>query len=54
MLCYVMQKSFNEMQTWISELKQLGPPNIVLAIAGNKSDLEQERRVSVHYLEFHS
>lgn len=39
------EKSFNEMQTWISELKQLGPPNIVLAIAGNKSDLEQERRV---------
>lgn len=40
-----MQKSFDEMQTWITELKQLGPPNIVLAIAGNKNDLESERRV---------
>ena len=33
------------MQTWITELKQLGPQNIVLAIAGNKSDLENERQV---------
>ena len=33
------------MQTWITELKQLGPQNIVLAIAGNKSDLEDQRRV---------
>ena len=33
------------MQSWITELKQLGPQNIVLAIAGNKSDLEQQRKV---------
>ena len=35
------------MQTWITELKQLGPQNIVLAITGNKSDLEEKRKVSV-------
>ena len=35
------------MQTWITELKQLGPQNIVLAITGNKSDLEQARKVCV-------
>ena len=40
-----LQKSFNEMQTWITELKQLGPQNIVLAITGNKSDLEAKRKV---------
>ena len=33
------------MQTWITELKQLGPQNIVLAITGNKSDLEEKRKV---------
>lgn len=41
------EESFDEMQTWITELKQLGPQNIVLAIAGNKSDLEDQRRVSL-------
>lgn len=33
------------MQTWITELRQLGPQNLVLAIAGNKLDLEESRRV---------
>ena len=40
------QRSFNEMQTWITELRQLGPQNLVLAIAGNKLDLESSRQVS--------
>ena len=34
------------MQTWITELRQLGPQNLVLAIAGNKLDLEASRQVS--------
>lgn len=34
------------MQTWIAELRQLGPQNLVLAIAGNKVDLESSRQVS--------
>lgn len=33
------------MQTWITELRQLGPQNLVLAIAGNKVDLESQRKV---------
>ena len=41
-----MQRSFNEMQTWITELRQLGPQNLVLAIAANKLDLEHLRQVS--------
>ena len=42
-----MQRSFNEMQTWITELRQLGPQNLVLAITGNKLDLESARQVSL-------
>lgn len=39
------RKTFETLQQWISELKTQGPENIVLAIAGNKSDLESERQV---------
>ena len=38
------------MQTWITELRQLGPQNLVLAIAGNKSDLKEQRQVSQLYI----
>ena len=34
------------MKSWIRELKEKGPKNIVIAIAGNKIDLEDEREVS--------
>ncbi len=37
--------SFEVLQEWITELNRLGPPNIVLAIAGNKCDLEEKREV---------
>ena len=37
--------TFTVLQEWITELNRLGPPNIVLAIAGNKSDLEDDREV---------
>ena len=46
-LLYHVQRSFNEMQTWITELRQLGPQNLVLAITGNKLDLESARQVRV-------
>ena len=35
------------MQSWIQELRQLGPPNLVLAIAGNKLDVSESRQVRV-------
>ena len=44
------QRSFNEMQTWITELRQLGPQNLVLAITGNKLDLESSRQVCTYVL----
>ena len=40
------------MQTWITELRQLGPQNLVLAIAGNKVDLDSQRKVGGRGLEY--
>ena len=39
--------TFDVLQEWITELHRLGPQNIVLAIAGNKCDLEDKREVCV-------
>ena len=39
------QSSFASLKTWISELQHHGSPNAVLAIAGNKCDLEDLREV---------
>lgn len=33
------------MKNWVRELRQHGPPNIVVAIAGNKCDLIDVRKV---------
>ena len=38
--------SFQTLKIWVRELQQLGPENIVIAICGNKSDLEDKREVS--------
>ena len=40
------KQSLQTLKNWVKELKQLGPDNIVIAIAGNKSDLEEKREVS--------
>ncbi|KAL5466823.1 hypothetical protein EMCRGX_G030974 [Ephydatia muelleri] len=42
------EQSFREMQSWITELKQLGPPDIVLAVAGNKVDIEVARQARLY------
>lgn len=41
----LQQQSLTTLKNWVKELKQLGPDNIVIAIAGNKSDLEEKREV---------
>lgn len=38
--------TFDVLQEWITELHRLGPTNIVLAIAGNKCDLEEKREIT--------
>lgn len=35
--------SFRTLQNWVRELKEKGPKDIAIAIAGNKSDLEDQR-----------
>ncbi|EDV25532.1 uncharacterized protein TRIADDRAFT_50216 [Trichoplax adhaerens] len=42
------EESFHTLKDWVKELQQLGPPNLVMAIAGNKSDLDEMREVSSH------
>lgn len=37
------QDSFQTLKNWVKELRQHGPPNIVVAIAGNKCDLSDAR-----------
>ena len=43
--------SFNTLKNWVRELQQLGPENIVIAVCGNKADLEEKRvRPPPHHL----
>ena len=35
----VAQDSFHTLKKWVKELKEHGPEDIVVAIAGNKNDL---------------
>lgn len=37
--------SFTGAKSWVKELQRRGDPNVVIALAGNKADLESRRRV---------
>lgn len=37
--------TFNTLKAWVRELQQMGPENVVIAICGNKNDLEDRREV---------
>ncbi|XP_061865294.1 ras-related protein Rab-22A isoform X3 [Colius striatus] len=37
------EETFSTLKNWVKELRQHGPPNIVVAIAGNKCDLNDVR-----------
>ncbi|KAL8224141.1 hypothetical protein R6Q57_019616 [Mikania cordata] len=39
--------SFHKAQHWVKELQKHGSPDIVLALVGNKADLQDKRKVSV-------
>ncbi|XP_065652605.1 ras-related protein Rab-22A [Hydra vulgaris] len=41
-----VENTFKSVKTWVRELRELGPPGLVIAIAGNKSDLKDQREVS--------
>lgn len=38
-------ESFEKAKVWVSELYQQGPPDIIIALVGNKLDLENDRKV---------
>ncbi|OMJ70274.1 hypothetical protein SteCoe_31785 [Stentor coeruleus] len=40
------RKSFDKVVSWIKELKSQAEKNIVIVVAGNKSDMEKERQIN--------
>merc|ERR1711982_97875 len=38
-------ESFSGAKSWVKELQRRGDPNVVIALAGNKADLENRRKV---------
>lgn len=42
---YVIQSSLDKAKAWVNELQRQADPNIVIALAGNKSDLEARRAI---------
>lgn len=42
----INQDSFERAKSWVKELQRQGNPNIVIALAGNKLDLADNRKVS--------
>lgn len=48
------KSSFTTLKNWVRELKSLGPENMVLSIAGNKSDLESKREVPTETAELYA
>mmetsp|Transcript_5817 Transcript_5817/g.15086 ORF Transcript_5817/g.15086 Transcript_5817/m.15086 type:complete len:196 (+) Transcript_5817:33-620(+) len=41
------KESFNGAKSWVKELQRRGDPNVVIALAGNKADLQSKRKVDV-------
>ena len=40
-----LQDTFQRAKQWVKELQRQGNPNIVIALSGNKSDLNSKRKV---------
>ena len=47
------ERSFKCLKNWISGLSVFAPQNIVIAVAGNKCDLEEKREVSGQCWQFY-
>ena len=39
-------QTYENIKTWVNQIKEEAPQNVVIFIAGNKIDLEEERKVS--------
>ena len=46
--------SFDGAKSWVRELQRRGDPNVVIALAANKADLEDKRKVSKEVRAFSS
>lgn len=46
------KESFNGAKSWVKELQRRGDPNVIIALAGNKADLQNKRKVEyqVHFV----
>lgn len=42
---FFLKDSFNGAKSWVKELQRRGDPNVVIALAGNKADMEGKRKV---------
>lgn len=40
------RESYNALNTWLSDARNLASPNIAIILVGNKKDLEEEREVT--------
>ena len=45
-LCYSSRESYNAVTNWLTDVRTLASPNIVIILCGNKKDLEDQRQVS--------
>ena len=45
MVLATSQDSFQRAKQWVKELQRRGDPNVVIALAGNKADMEGKRKV---------
>ena len=49
LICYdiTSKETFENLESWLDECKENGNPEMMLALVGNKTDLEDEREVTV-------
>ncbi len=40
------RESYNAITNWLTDVRQLASPNIVIILCGNKKDLEDQRQVT--------
>lgn len=40
------EKSFDNLQYWLTEVRKYAPQNVSLLLVGNKADMESERKVA--------
>ena len=43
---FCSRDSFNALQNWLTDARNLASPNIIIILVGNKKDLEAQREVS--------